>query len=971
MSERKFKFVSPGVFIKEIDQSQIPEEAATVGPVVIGRASRGPGMMPVEVSSFSEFVQTFGAPYSQRAVKDPWRTGNKAGTTYGAYAASAWLKNSPTLTFIRLLGVQSIEANSNDERAGWDANEALGMFVFGSASSGLHTGTLAAVFYPSAGTPPTIELSGTLLDHSQSVQTNGGAIKPVTAATSPTAAEFKIVIGGEVARASDGATTGSYVFNFNANSKNFIRNVFNTDPIKTNTNIYNSTDAVYKKYFLGQTYEQSLDDLTGSNAYFAVMMKLVDSGSPSTADGNNFRYPAQKAETGWFVAQDLNEDTSSFNPENMTKLFKLRARTGGKWTQNNVKVSIDNMRYGRISGSYGSFDVVLRKIDDTDNVIQTVERFSNCNLDPTSPNYIARKIGDKYTSYDALKLVNKEIGQYDNLSSFIYVEVKDAVGGGTANPEFMPWGVFGPLRYEHTSYASASNTFRDIENNAIDPFIGGSGSVTSYNLGALAKVGLPTAQVYVGKGINLGAQFGFPEVPLRSAASDGGQLDLVDAYWGAYTGRTSANAIFAEDIRDLVRSLPRGLLADPNSEDNQAAEVSDLTQWSWVFSLDNISASFSGSRVQSANYSTTYRTDGTSVTAKSGQSYKTAIDNGIARFTSVMAGGSDGFDITEKAPALREGLFSNSTYSAYNTAQRAIDLLTDRELISFNLATFPGLKQPALTKRLIEKCEERADALAIVDIENAFIPPSARTTTQTANPTSAATLGNVNDAVTTFTNRQLDSSYGCTYYPWVQALDEETNQVVYLPPSVVALGVMSKTDAVRGPWFAPAGFNRGGLSTGAGGIPVLNTTEKLTSKDRDKLYEVGINPIASFPNEGVVIFGQKTLQADRSALDRINVRRMLIYVKAGISAIAEGFLFEPNVQDTWTRFLAEAEPFLTNVQQQYGIDEFKLTLDSSTTTPDLIDQNILYAKLFIKPTRAIEFIAVDFFITNSGASFED
>ena len=137
------------------------------------------------------------------------------------------------------------------------------------------------------------------------------------------------------------------------------------------------------------------------------------------------------------------------------------------------------------------------------------------------------------------------------------------------------------------------------------------------------------------------------------------------------------------------------------------------------------------------------------------------------------------------------------------------------------------------------------------------------------------------------------------------------------------------------------------------------------------MYEVGINPLATFPNEGVVVFGQKTLQADRSALDRINVRRMLIYVKSGVSQIASGFLFEPNVQDTWNKFLAEAEPFLTDVQQRFGIDEFKLQLDDTTTTPDLIDQNILYAKLFIKPTRAIEFIAVDFFITNSGASFED
>ena len=420
-----------------------------------------------------------------------------------------------------------------------------------------------------------------------------------------------------------------------------------------------------------------------------------------------------------------------------------------------------------------------------------------------------------------------------------------------------------------------------------------------------------------------------------------------------------------------MKPRPRLLLASPNSEDNQAAETSGLTQWSWVFSLDNVSASLSGNRVISANYATTYRTAGTSVTAVSGQSYKTLIDRNLARFTTVLAGGSNGFDITEKEPALREGLFDETDYSAYYTSQRAIDLLTDPENITFNLATVPGLKKAGLTKRLIEKVEDRADALAIIDLESSFVPPPERTSTQTAAPNSDDTIGNVVSAVGTFTDRQLDSSYGCAYYPWVQALDDDTGKVVYLPPSVVALGVMSKTDSDRGPWFAPAGFNRGGLSSGDAGIPVLNTTEKLTSRDRDNLYEVGINPLATFPNEGVVVFGQKTLQADRSALDRINVRRMLIYVKSGISQIASNFLFEPNVSATWDRFKAEAIPFLTDVEQRFGIDEFKLVLDNTTTTPDLIDQNILYAKLFIKPTRAIEFIAVDFFITNSGASFED
>ena len=147
--------------------------------------------------------------------------------------------------------------------------------------------------------------------------------------------------------------------------------------------------------------------------------------------------------------------------------------------------------------------------------------------------------------------------------------------------------------------------------------------------------------------------------------------------------------------------------------------------------------------------------------------------------------------------------------------------------------------------------------------------------------------------------------------------------------------------------------------------------ERLTAEQRDRLYEANINPIATFPAEGIVIFGQKTLQVTQSALDRINVRRLLIYVKKEISRIAATTLFQPNVQVTWNAFLGRVEPFLESVQARMGLTGWKVILDESTTTPELVDRNIMYAKVFLKPARAIEFIALDFTITNSGASFED
>ena len=152
---------------------------------------------------------------------------------------------------------------------------------------------------------------------------------------------------------------------------------------------------------------------------------------------------------------------------------------------------------------------------------------------------------------------------------------------------------------------------------------------------------------------------------------------------------------------------------------------------------------------------------------------------------------------------------------------------------------------------------------------------------------------------------------------------------------------------------------------------MTNVKLRLTSKDRDKLYAVNINPIASFPSEGIVIFGQKTLQVQRSALDRINVRRLLIFLKKEVSRIANGILFEPNVQATWDRFTAAVNPFLADVKARFGLTDFRVVLDNTTTTDDLIDRNILYAKIYLKPARAIEFIALDFIITRTGASFDD
>ena len=331
-------------------------------------------------------------------------------------------------------------------------------------------------------------------------------------------------------------------------------------------------------------------------------------------------------------------------------------------------------------------------------------------------------------------------------------------------------------------------------------------------------------------------------------------------------------------------------------------------------------------------------------------------------------------DLSSPSEPLRNTLMTvgstETTSYVYNTYRQAIEMAAEQGNLDINLATVPGLTNQSLTERLITNCEERGDVLAIVDLENDYVPRYERTLTTELGE--AANIGDVDDAISTLKDRNLNSSYGCAYYPWVLVRDTTTTgQNVWLPPSVVALGVMGNSETNGELWFAPAGFNRGGLSEGAAGVNVIGVRQKLSSKERDKLYEQNINPISSFPAEGVVIFGQKTLQVTKSTLDRINVRRLLIFLKKEISFAASRILFDQNVPATWARFVARVKPLLENVQARFGLTDFKLVLDDTTTTPELIDRNIMYAKIFLKPARAIEFIALDFIITSTGASFEE
>jgi phage tail sheath protein FI len=209
----------------------------------------------------------------------------------------------------------------------------------------------------------------------------------------------------------------------------------------------------------------------------------------------------------------------------------------------------------------------------------------------------------------------------------------------------------------------------------------------------------------------------------------------------------------------------------------------------------------------------------------------------------------------------------------------------------------------------------------------------------------------------------VDSNYVGTYYPWVKTIDSRTNKLTSVPPSVLMPGIYASNDAVAAEWFAPAGLNRGVLGS------VLEAKIRLNQAERDQLYEGKVNPIATFPRTGVCIWGQKTLQTRPTALDRINVRRLLIAVKKFIASSSRYLLFEQNTLETRNRFLSIVTPYLESVQQRQGLYAFRVQMDEANNTPDIIDRNQLVGAIYLQPTKTAEFIVLDFNVLPTGATF--
>lgn len=332
-------------------------------------------------------------------------------------------------------------------------------------------------------------------------------------------------------------------------------------------------------------------------------------------------------------------------------------------------------------------------------------------------------------------------------------------------------------------------------------------------------------------------------------------------------------------------------------------------------------------------------------------------NNGVFKpqFTGSLPSASSGTFGSAKGtniPTLAGNYYENITSTniqglTANAYVESISLLANKDAYKYNILVAPGLisshgapSSTAITQ-IQTTVQERGDAIAIIDL----VPYN-------------ATISTVTSTVSSY-----NTPYMATYWPWLKTVDPNTGNQVWVPASTMIPSVYAFNDSVAAPWFAPAGINRGILPT------IIQAERILTQGNRDTLYQSNVNPIATFPGAGVVVFGQKTLQKKKSALDRVNVRRLLIELKNYISQVADTFVFEQNDANTRSEILSIINPYLSSIQQQQGLTSFKVIMDESNNPPSVVDQNQLVGQIYLQPTKTIEFILLDFNILPTGAVF--
>ena len=783
------RIVSPGVFTREKDLSFLPQGIGEIGAALIGQSIKGPAFVPTKVESFNEYQQKFGGLSED---------------SYLPYTAQAYLQDAGTATIVRVLGASGYTAKP------------VALMVSSSAGN-----LVAAVLHGSTTYGNVNDLDETIV-------------------TGASASAFLLNLSGSSSPLTESINVSTSA-SLNPSDANYITKIYGYAP-KSSKDVYTQ--------FNFSTFQSASFAKTDEVVSTSVVQVDVDYGSAYS-----------EASTPWIKSQKVGGTA--------TNLFKLHTLSHGNPTNYEFKVGISNIKpASEVPGSeYGTFSVSIRRVDtgkipnsifgqnvqDSDTRPNIVEEFQGVNLDPNSPNYIKRIIGDKFITVDANGKLTSN-GDYPNASAHIRVSVNSDVEAGSLDSSLVPFGFGAVTSPLHLTYNLPSPTYN------VSQSVGG-----EYNKRTFLGYSYDFTSTD-----NLNFLSPLPNTNTETVGSD---FDLATCKTGNVGSETLITLTSGVDAKKFMVPFQGGFDGwEPNRIVNSGNDI--------------------------------------------------------------VAGNSQGLDMS-------------SVTSAGTVAMRkAINSVSNPDEFDINMIVLPGVinrLHSSVSTFAKDMCEDRQDCFYVMD------------------------AGAYSDSIATAVNSltSFDSNYVATYHPWVKILDVDKNKPVWVPPSVVLPGVIAFNDSVAAEWYAPAGLNRGGLSN------VIEVKTRLTHDERDTLYTGRINPIATFPGQGATVFGQKTLQAKPSALDRINVRRLMIAVKKYIASSTRYLVFENNTAATRNRFLSIVNPYLESIQQRNGLYAFRVVMDDTNNTPDVIDRNMMVGEIYLQPAKTAEFIVLDFNILPTGAAFPE
>lgn len=630
-----------------------------------------------------------------------------------------------------------------------------------------------------------------------------------------------------------------------------------------------------------------------------------------TCDLDDYKSAYRYSSTPWIVS-NLKGD---YNKIEMTKLFRFHTISDGASSAKEVKVSIEN-----ILPDSGTFDVVVRRIDDTDESIIPLEKFGKCNMIPGDKNYIAYKIG----SFDGL---------YESKSKYITVEVNETAAAQTS----VPAGFLGyPMaQYKGLQVSDSDDSHTDVEMPKLK-------YNTTFNNDVKRR------KQYFGLSSRVGVDidaFTFKGTKAYTANPDlltnGFHLDSRLNEKAYVSGNMPTITVDGEtgykfdavSTQNRTTDLPETPVIGKESDMyGSIYEYVDLRKFTIYFY-----GGFDGWDI--------YRDERTNTDDFKKSNYKGLYDD--------FSGKGYAFDRIEDPELL--GLNQQGITSDWYAYLAAIRKFANPEAVDINVFATPGIdyvNNQSLVEEVIEMIEEeRADSIYVVTTPDK--PAGASDTVEE--------MYTPDDAVYNLENTEIDSNYTCTYYPWVKYLDQDNNQYIYLPPTKDVVRNFAQTDNVTYPWFAPAGIERGDVN-----CVRAHYITKL--EDEDVLYEGRINPVKTFATDGVKIWGQKNLQIAESQLNRIAVRRLLLRMRKLIAIACRNLIFQPNDSTTKNQFLSVVTPIMDNIKSNRGISDYRVEVND---TVESRERRELPAKIFFKPYNALEYIVLDFIVTPESVSFDD